>query len=91
MLLYEENPVYSKPFNRGSLYRMNATKQALTHFENSLYLSFMLSNGNTSEKRDASKELVICEKKIEFWKKMPSFDHEEFLRGCAAAKKIWRH
>lgn len=90
MLIYEENPVYGKPFDRSSLYRINATAQALKHFENSLYLTFMQQNGDAKEKRDAGRELSIAAKKIDFWKKMPSFDHDEFVRGCERVKKSWR-
>lgn len=87
-LVYDENPPRSSNF--GFLKNLNATKQALTHFENSLYLTFMMQNGNFSERNQASRELSIAEKKVEYWKKQPNFDSEEFSRGCEKLKKSWR-
>ena len=87
-LVYDENPPRSSNF--GFLKNLNATKQALRHFENSLYLTFMMQKGNFAERAQASRELTIAEKKVEYWKKQKSFDREEFLRGCEKLKNSWQ-
>ena len=81
----------SEPFtgSMSNLARANATKHASTHFDNSLYLNFMLQNGSITEKHLASKELMIAERKINFWKRHPNFNKEEYLKNCEAAKKKW--
>ena len=56
------------------VWRMNANKAYMRHYENFLFLDFILNNGNDREKVEAKVELKICERKLDFWKKHPNFE-----------------
>lgn len=57
-----------------NVWNMNATKAYLRHFENFLFLDFILNNGDYNERQQARKELTICERKMRFWEKHPNFE-----------------
>jgi hypothetical protein len=45
------------------------------HFENEAYLKFILgASDDFSERQQARKELDICERKQNYWKKHPQYD-----------------
>lgn len=87
MLVYEQNP--ERRDGAFDPMRCNAVKCYMRHFNNSLYLTFMLANGTTTEKHDASKELEICERKMKYWERQPHFDEHEADLKRVAAKKRW--
>ena len=39
------------------------------------------------ERHRASKELDICERKINYWKKMPTFNEDTYMRDLDVYKK----
>lgn len=75
-----------------NVWKMNGTKAYLRHYDQYLFLHFVAGNSRASEaeRRQARHELTICEKKLEFWKRHPNYDHDEALRGIANLKKNWR-
>ena len=88
MLVYGENEVQSgspPPYELN-----NANKGYLRHFENSLFLQFMLLNGNMNERRQASKEMTICERKMRWMEKHRNFDWDVVLPEVAKLKKTWK-
>ena len=44
------------------------------HAKNRYELMFYLKNGTADEKMQASNELEVCDRKLEFWEKHPQFD-----------------
>lgn len=70
--------------------RYNATDMYMSHFANSLMLSFMALNGNFQEKGQAVKELAICERKMKYWSNQSNFDHDEMLLRCKKEKQKWK-
>lgn len=71
--------------------KWNAVKGYLKHFENSLYLSFLLANShNRAEKAQASKELTHAEKCMERWKSHPNYDQARVNEGCQKLKSDWK-
>lgn len=70
--------------------KFNPNKMWLTHYKNSLYLGFMLANGNMVERHQASNELKKAESKMAFWARDHRFSHEQSLKDAAQAKKEWR-
>lgn len=87
-LIYEEGR--AEQFGGVDLSRVNATKVYLGHYSNQLYLHFMQNNGTREEKRQADKELIICERKMKYWEKHHNFDSALAVAGMAKAKKEWR-
>jgi hypothetical protein len=76
------NPV---PYNR-----LNAITGYMKHFDNYLFLKFIQENTKDfKEKAQATKELTICERKMEWWKKHPTYDQQRITSLCAAAKSKW--
>lgn len=88
MLIYDTSSV--KEQFQFDLSKANATKCYLTHYANSLYLTFMLQNGTQAERRDALKELDICDRKLKFWERHHNYDHDLALQGMEEEKKKWR-
>jgi len=70
--------------------KCNATKVYMTHFSNSLYLTFMLKEGNRIERHQASKELLICERKMTYWKRQFNFDEAQVEKLMVKEKKKWQ-
>jgi hypothetical protein len=71
--------------------RWNATKHYLEHYTNLLFLSAIVARPKDPlEKRQALKELSICERKLEYWTRHPNFDRDEVVRGCLALKTQWK-
>lgn len=86
-ICYNENERYNGP--PISYNKINANRSYLRHYENSLLLSFMLKNGTTEEKRQASKELDLCQAKMERMEKHANFDWEQVLPEIEKLKKLW--
>ena len=87
-LIYSDTEVRGN-FSGIDIYKMNPHTPYLHHFENSMYLSFMLANGTTAEKIQASKELKICERKMAFWRRHPMFIQSEMAQKTLDIKKKW--
>jgi hypothetical protein len=49
----------------------------------------MMSNGNMNERRQASKEMDICQRKMERMEKHANFDWEQVLPEIEKLKKLW--
>lgn len=88
MLVYDDKSVRQSgpPFDP---LRVNAVKAYMKHYDNYLYLTFMLSSGNVVEKHQASKELAICERKLEYWRRQPHFIQSEANAAMIQAKRRW--
>jgi hypothetical protein len=69
--------------------KVNPNNAAKKHIANWYYLKFILSKGTTIEKIQASKELVICERKIQFWYKQPTFSIEQAIRDTKTIQAQW--
>lgn len=78
--------VTGRPFRPDSY---DATRQALTHYQNYLLLKFFYQKGTPVEKMQAAKELVICERKITYWRKQDNFNFSLYDVEVAKATKLW--
>ena len=90
-LCYEENPVRQGGGPRGSYLEMDAVKHWIRHMGNFYYLRFIETNplADRSEVWMARREIPICERKLEYWKKHPNWDAETAARENEKLKKIW--
>lgn len=88
-LVYNENEVYSGP--PISYNKINANRSYLRHYSNSLLLAFVIRNGTMAERVQASKELTICERKMERMEKHANFDWNAVLPEIEKLKKMWKH
>lgn len=89
MILYSSTP---EPYTGPpiDLANANATKAWFAHKENEQILKFFIVKGTRLEKQDASKELVICERKQKYWERHPNFDQDAAVRLCEKLDKQWR-
>lgn len=68
-----------------------AVKKYLEHYGNYLILdAISKAPKNAVEKRQALKEMTICERKLTYWQRHPNFDDQEAKRGVAVLKAQWR-
>ena len=62
-------------YNPSLINRLNPNTQYKKHLENHFFLKFLLLRSDSIiEKAQANKELTICERKLDFWSRKPSFD-----------------
>ena len=72
-------------------HEQEATRHWLTHFSNSLYLTFFAQNETDGAARaQARKELGIAETKMTFWRRHVNFNQAEATRGAEVLKQKWR-
>lgn len=78
-----------KPMNMDSV---DGTKAFLSHFNNYLFLKFVANNPESTldEKIQAESEMLICEKKLEFWEKHPKFVLSAVLKQTGVLKAHYR-
>ena len=69
--------------------KCDATKVYMTHYRNSLYLTFMLAKGTRIERGQATKELVICERKLVYWERQSNYDEGRAEKLMVEEKKKW--
>jgi len=68
----------------------NANKGYLRHYANYLFLDFIIKNSkNTIEKIQATKEIVICERKMKWWENLPLFDRAYVNDEMKKLRKDW--
>lgn len=78
------------PPNLAAIHRLDPTAVYLKHYENMQFLMFVASHPNTDwhEKRQAEKEITICQRKLDYWARL--YDHSRALVGMDKIKKMWR-
>lgn len=88
MIFYSES---TQPIDfRVDITKINATKKSLEHYSNYIILTKMLSCGKyVAETVQINKELTICERKINYWKRQYNFSQNDFERGCLELKQLW--
>lgn len=70
--------------------KLDPVAMYLKHYDNYLFLSFILNKSkDVLEKKRASKELGMCEKKMEYWKHKVGFEKARMVSGVEERKKIW--
>ena len=60
------------------------------HLEAYYYLQFIYKKGTASEKMQASRELVVCDRKIEFWARHPAFNKAQAATVNSRLKGQWK-
>ncbi|TGT90933.1 MULTISPECIES: hypothetical protein [unclassified Mesorhizobium] len=79
-------------FTPTNMDNVDGTRAFLSHYNNYLFLKFVANNPEStlSEKLDAEGELLICEKKLEFWEKHPKFVLSAALNQIKTLKSHYR-
>lgn len=72
-----------------SVWEMNANHHYMVHYSNYKSLKFFAANGTLSEKLQAEKELVLCERKLAFWEKHPRFELDIVLKEKQEEDRRW--
>jgi hypothetical protein len=68
----------------------NPHKNYVKHVQNWFYLKFVLSKTpSITDKFQATKELAICERKLDYWYRQPSFDPKEVEKDLRDLKATW--
>lgn len=70
----------------------DATRHWASHYAKSLELRFYLSTPASTfqEKARARVEMVVCDRKMEHWRRHPNFDVGRAAELRAAADREWR-
>lgn len=68
----------------------DANHMICKHLENYFFLKFiLLKSDDTVEKHHASKELDICERKMNFWNRQSSFCSKQYEKDIEAYRKMY--
>ena len=90
MFCYDDTPT---PYTgkSGNFTNVDSTKQYLTHYNNRLYLLFIEKSPKTAftEKSQVRKELITCDRKLNWWSKQENFDSNTAHLGVLDLKKKW--
>lgn len=88
-ILYDDDE--RKTFNLAVVHRLNPTRQYLKHYDNLMYLTFIRDNTDDRvERYQAGKEVVLCERKLKYWRSRPGYDEAQALTGVGQIKARWR-
>lgn len=72
-------------------HNLNANKHFMTHYSNAKYLTFLAQNETTPIARaQASKELEIANRKMDYWKRHPNFDINAIRTQTEELDKQWQ-
>ena len=74
----------------GSLSSINPNRAFKNHLENWFFLKLTLRNGNMIDRHQASKELAICDRKLEYWQRKPEFDMKQAEKDIAELRSRWQ-
>jgi hypothetical protein len=90
MFCYSEGKTEKTQY-RVPYHRMNATKGYLEHFNNYLYLTFILTNERSTpaEKRQANLEIIIANRKLEWWWRHPNLNKNAVNAGKRELRQKW--
>jgi hypothetical protein len=74
-----------------NVHAMDPHKPYKTHVSNWYYLQFILTTSDVfTEKRQAQRELGICERKLAFWYRHPTFDVARGAEITREAMASWK-
>ncbi|UVK46833.1 hypothetical protein BPNPMPFG_002544 [Mesorhizobium sp. AR07] len=89
--------IYDGKSTRGNYTPINldnadGTRGFLSHFNNYLFLKFVANNPESTlnERIDAENEMILCEKKLEFWERHPRFVLSAAIRQISILKSHYR-
>ena len=89
-IIYDENKKPSGP-SAIPYHSLPATRYWHTHFENSCYLRFIAEKSDDpAERRQANSELIIANKKMDYWKRHPNWDTAGAARLAETTKQKWK-
>lgn len=81
--------VSTKPFRPEDY---NSNNQIRKHLENWFYLRFIQTHTDQMiERQQATKELTICDRKIEFWKRQSDYSFEEFTASVKELQQLYEY
>ena len=70
----------------------NANSQIVKHLENWFVLRFIQTQTTDMiERQQATKELTICDRKIEFWKRRPEYCNKRFVSDVDHFQRLYEY
>lgn len=85
--VYNENEVHVR---RAGGFRIgDPNPKYVLHYGNWLYLTFITSRTQGLDRFQAEKELILCEKKLDWWSKRPGFELVLCLPKVLELKRQW--
>ena len=71
--------------------KIDAVKAWAKHYANMLMLGFLEANETDGRARaDVRREIAVCQKKMDYWQKQPSWEAVRGLDAAEECKKLWR-
>jgi len=82
-----EPPSFFTPYSK-----QDATKAYLRHYDNLLYLQFILYNPFSTpvDRKQANAELLICDRKLTWWGRHPNLSQIDVAEGKKRLNAMWR-
>ena len=85
-LVYNENEFRT---GAGIPHGLNPNRMFRKHLENWFFLKLTLKNGNIVDRHMASKELAICDRKLEYWQRKRNFCQQQADKDTAELRSLW--
>jgi|ERR1700761_2441927 len=89
--IYNDTELKSSFGNRTKYDDLPASKFWITHYSNFCYLDWMSKHPDTSfaEKAQAKKELLIAQRKMDYWKRHPNWQKSHCENEANKIKSMW--
>jgi hypothetical protein len=87
--LYPDNPERTQFMGKFDPSRIDAVKQWLKHYDNWLILKFWEQQSKGLERYSANKQIQRCSKKLDYWRRMPTFDLKRAVDGKKLLEDRW--
>lgn len=89
-LVYDESP--AKRGGRMNFDTAPATRIYLQHYQNFQMLQFIANSplAKFEDRMQATKELRIAERKMEYWHRHPNFNQQAATDACVAILRDWK-
>lgn len=76
-----------KGFSGGKI--LDPHKPYIKHLGNWFFLRHICMNGSIQDKFQATKEMIICERKLDYWYRKPGFDPNKVTAELSTLRKQW--
>lgn len=89
--VYSDNREVGNAIPLSVLMKIDANKKYAEHYYNHCYLQFILKHEASTfiEKAQANKEIGICDRKLNYWKRHQNWDATESAKLCSKIRKQW--
>lgn len=78
------------PYRGPPISSLDPNRGYVRHYENYLFLRLVQRNGTPAERWQASKEIEVCQQKLDWWRHRGGWSLQETTKLCAQLRRDWQ-